>query len=161
MILAKHQPRGPHSCILILDHLKPGHNVGKIIRTANALGLFEVHLVGIGQFDTAHARGSVKQTRVLAFERIEDSFSILENEGFQIFALDPKGEHTLGMTPFPEKTAFVVGHEEFGLSFKKENYPAVQFLNIPQFGNVESLNVSIAASIAAFEHLRQQGWARK
>lgn len=39
---------GPHRCIVVLDHLKPQFNVGKIFRSADAFGMREVHLTGIG-----------------------------------------------------------------------------------------------------------------
>jgi tRNA G18 (ribose-2'-O)-methylase SpoU len=55
------------------------------------------------------------------------------------------------------KTAFVLGHEEWGHSFKQDDYPDITSVAIPQFGQVESLNVSIAASIVMYEYVRQQG----
>jgi len=56
----------------------------------------------------------------------------------------------------PAKSAFILGNEGLGISFNPENYPEIASLAIPQFGSMESLNVSIAASIVMYEYIRQQ-----
>jgi tRNA G18 (ribose-2'-O)-methylase SpoU len=56
----------------------------------------------------------------------------------------------------PHKSAFILGHEEFGCSFVPDDYPQMQTLTIPQFGSVQSLNVSIAASVVMYEYVRQR-----
>lgn len=50
-----------------------------------------------------------------------------------------------------------MGHEEFGISFDRREFPAVDGLSIPQWGHVQSLNVSVAASIVLYEYVRQHG----
>ena len=54
-----------------------------------------------------------------------------------------------------QKTAFVVGHEENGLSFSPNNYDKVIPIAIEQFGKTESLNVAVAASICLYEYSKQ------
>ena len=50
------------------------------------------------------------------------------------FILEPgKGEPIMD-TPLPQKSAFVFGHEEFGISFEPDLFPEVRRLTIPQFG---------------------------
>jgi tRNA(Leu) C34 or U34 (ribose-2'-O)-methylase TrmL len=44
---------------------------------------------------------------------------------------------------------------EFGIRFKREQFSAIKTLSIPQFGKVQSLNVSIAASIVMYEYVKQ------
>ena len=62
----------------------------------------------------------------------------------------PKTE-ALAYIKLPAKSAFIFGNEEFGHSFNKDDYYAIKSLKIDQFGRVESLNVSIAASIVMYE----------
>jgi tRNA G18 (ribose-2'-O)-methylase SpoU len=150
-----HAP-GRYAYVIVLDHLKPGFNVGKILRSANAFGAREVHLVGIPMFDPSPARGALKHTRTRSFATIAESFAALEAEGYTLYALHSAGAATLGTERFPDKTAFIAGHEEFGLSFDPQVFPQVRLLRIPQHGLVESLNVSIATSLAAFEYTRQR-----
>jgi tRNA G18 (ribose-2'-O)-methylase SpoU len=53
------------------------------------------------------------------------------------------------------RSAFIFGHEEYGLSFDPGAYPGLAALSIPQCGRTESLNVSVAASVVMYEYLRQ------
>ncbi|MGD2096644.1 MAG: TrmH family RNA methyltransferase [Desulfobacterales bacterium] len=55
------------------------------------------------------------------------------------------------------KSAFIFGNEEFGHQFDKDRYPGIKSLKIHQAGKVESLNVSIAASIVMYEYVKQHG----
>ena len=156
ILLSRYQPEGPFPLVLVLDHLKAGFNVGKIIRTANAFGIREVHLIGIGAFDPGPAKGALRHTLTRKFASFGESHALLRSQGYTLYALELLGQQALGRTEFPEKAAFVMGHEEFGLSFSPEEFPDVRYLHIPQFGNVDSLNVSIAAALACFEYLRQR-----
>lgn len=147
---------GPYPLILVLDGLKASFNVAKIIRSANALGLREVFLVDVGPWDPVLSRGALKATRTRSFDQIEPALEALRSEGYSIYALHPRAEARFGTTSFPEKTAFIVGHEEYGFTFDVENTPDVIPIRIPQVGIVESMNVSVAASIAAFDYLRDR-----
>lgn len=158
MILSKHQPPGPFPFVLVLDHMKPTFNIGKIIRTANAFGAREVHLVDIPMFNPKPCKGTLRQTRTRAFETFKASHDSLVEEGYTLFALDAAGTKTLAETYLPQKSAFVVGHEEFGLSFTAEEFPKVNRVRIPQFGQVQSLNASIAGAVICYEYLRQVGF---
>jgi tRNA G18 (ribose-2'-O)-methylase SpoU len=158
IILSRLQPEGPFPIVLILDHMKPTFNIGKIVRTANALGVREIHLVGVPNFNPKPCKGTLRHTRTRTFESFAESARTLIGEGYKIFALDPAGEVTLGQCELPEKSAFIVGHEEFGLSFKASDFPEVRRIRIPQFGAVQSLNASIAAGATCFEYLRQRNF---
>lgn len=150
---------GPFPLVLVLDHLKGRFNVPKIIRTANALGCREVHLVGVPRFDPSPARGALRYTPVKMFDKFADCHRDLAGQGYKLYALAVEGSALLGSEAFPERTALVVGHEEFGLSFSAAEFPDVTALRIPQFGKVQSLNVAVAASVACFEWVRQHGAA--
>jgi tRNA G18 (ribose-2'-O)-methylase SpoU len=155
IILSRHHEPGPFSYVLVLDHLKASYNVGKLIRTANALGCREVHLVNIPTFDPSPAKGTLRQTRTARFETFQQSYDSLISEGYTLFSLDPQAEDTLGFFPLPEKSAFILGHEEYGCSFDPKDFPEVRPLRIQQYGKVNSMNVSIAGALASYEYLRQ------
>jgi tRNA G18 (ribose-2'-O)-methylase SpoU len=87
---------------------------------------------------------------------MEESFSDLKARGYSIFAFDMHGEARLGRISLPEKSAFVFGNEGKGISFDFASH-GVRVLSIPQFGSMESLNVSVAASIAMYEYVRERG----
>lgn len=154
MILSRGAPEGRFPLVLVLDGLREMFNVPKIVRTANAFGCREVHLVDIGPFNPGPAVGTLKRTRTRIFPDFAASYAVLREEGYRIFALDGAGTHVLGNIEFPEKTALVAGHEGYGLSFDPKDFPGVETVRVPQFGPVESLNVSVAVGIATFEYLR-------
>jgi tRNA G18 (ribose-2'-O)-methylase SpoU len=88
-----------------------------------------------------------------------ESYHKLKAEGYTIFVLAPAGGEGLAGRELPLKSAFVFGHEQFGISFDSDEYDAVRTLSILQCGQVESLNVSVAASIVMYEYVRQHGCA--
>jgi len=69
----------------------------------------------------------------------------------------PNIDTNLPLAILPRRSAFVFGHEEFGVSFQRTRYPEMKSIMIPQLGRVQRLNVSIAASILMYEYLRQHG----
>lgn len=155
IILSRHQPPGKFPFVLVLDHLKPTFNLGKIIRTANAFSAKEVHLVGIPAFNPKPCKGTLRQTRTCQYEEFGQSYHSLKTENYTLYALEPEGDSILGQCSFPKNSAFIIGHEEFGISFQRSEFPEITRLKIPQFGPVQSLNASIAAGIVCFEYLRQ------
>ncbi len=146
---------GAHEFVLILDQLKAGYNVGKIFRSAEAFGAKAVHLVKIEPFDPSPAKGSFRKVPALFHETFAACHAELAAQGYTFFVLDPQGATSLCATKLPLKSAFVLGHEEFGFSFDAKDYTKLGKVTIPQFGSVQSLNVSIAASVVMYEYVRQ------
>ena len=146
---------GEHSFVMVLDHLKTSFNVPKIFRSAEAFGAHEIHLIGIGPFDPAPAKGSFKHVPARFHENFDDCYRALSERGYTLFTLEPECGKSLPEIELPEKSAFILGHEEIGISFEREEYPDIRCMHIPQFGCTESLNVSIAASIVMYEYVRR------
>jgi tRNA G18 (ribose-2'-O)-methylase SpoU len=146
---------GDKEFVVVLDHLKAGFNVPKIFRSAEAFGAHEVHLIGIGPFDPAPAKGAFKNVPARFHEDFDSCYHDLLARGYRLFALEPDCDNALATTALPRRSAFILGHEERGISFAREEYPQVECLTIPQLGRVQSLNVSVAASIVMYEYLRQ------
>ena len=147
---------GVHQFVILLDHLKAGFNVPKIFRSAQAFGARAVHLIGIEPFDPAPAKGAFKAVPARFYDTFEASYTDLKEEGYRVFTLEPQGGVRLPAARFPAKSAFVFGHEEMGISFDPRRYPDIETLTIPQWGRIESLNVSVAASIVMYEYVRQR-----
>lgn len=146
---------GKHEFVLVLDHLKAGFNVPKIFRSAEAFSAHAIHLINIGPFDPAPAKGSFKKVPAFFHEDFDSCYKQLTEEGYTLFTLEPECGDTLHKVELPEKSAFILGHEEIGISFKREEYPDIRCMHIPQFGPMESLNVSVAASIVMYEYVRR------
>jgi len=146
---------GCHDFILVLDGLKAGFNVPKILRSAEVFGAREVHLVKIDPFDPAPAKGALRKVPVRRFDSFSASRAALEAESYSLFVLGPAAGAGLGGLELPQKSAFVLGHEEFGPSVACREQAGLVPLAIPQFGETESLNVSVAAGIVMYEYVRQ------
>ena len=147
---------GRHRFIVVLDHLKPRYNIGKIFRSADAFGACEVHLVGIDFFDPAPAMGSFKWVPAKFFDDMDTCIRQLIEREYHLFLLDPQSKSGLTETTFSKRSAFIFGHEEYGFSFDPSAYPNLSKISIPQYGKVQSLNVSVAASLTMYEYVRQR-----
>ncbi len=151
-----HATPGPNSYVIVLDHLKIDFNIGKIIRSAEAFGASAVHIIGTSFFDPMPANGCMKRVPFKMMKSFIESYLELKSQGYTFYAFDSEASHTIYETKFPEKSAFVLGHEGFGFSFDFNDYPEIQKIKIPQTGKVESLNVSVAASVVMYEFTRQK-----
>jgi tRNA G18 (ribose-2'-O)-methylase SpoU len=147
---------GIHDFILVLDHLKAGFNIPKIFRSAEAFGARQVHLINVAPFDPAPAKGAFRKVPAYFHESFQACHDQLLEQGYTLFTLEAGCSTTLNQTSLPAKSAFILGNEGLGISFNLGNYPEIRCLGIPQFGSMESLNVSIAASIVMYEYVRQQ-----
>jgi tRNA G18 (ribose-2'-O)-methylase SpoU len=148
---------GPHPLVIVLDRLKAGYNVAKIFRSAQAFGVRAVHLVGIGPFDPAPAKGAFRKVPARFHEDLTSCLEELLAAGYTLIALSPDGGEALPEAELPERSAFIFGHEEFGVRLDPGTFPALRTLRIPQCGALQSLNVSVAASIVMYEYLRRGG----
>jgi tRNA G18 (ribose-2'-O)-methylase SpoU len=76
----------------------------------------------------------------------------LKEQGDTFFILEPQGGVGLHKAEFSKKSALIFGNEELEISFEKDDYPEIQRLKIQQHSNIDSLNVSIAASIVMYQY---------
>ena len=142
---------GCQKMIFVLDHLKAGFNVAKIFRSAESFGVHEIHLIDIAPFDPAPSKGAFRKVPARFHDDFDSCHRELIERDYKIFTLEPDCDAALNTTELPEKSAFIMGHEEHGISFDRSNYD-IQCLSIPQYGATQSLNVSIAASIVMYEY---------
>ena len=149
---------GVHDMILVLDHLKAGFNVAKIFRSAEFMGVHEVHLIGIEPFDPAPAKGGFKKVPARFHADFDTCHADLSARGYQFFTLDPGSDcQQLNEIQLPRRSAFILGHEELGITFERARFPSIRCLSIPGFGTTESLNVGVAAAIVMYEYINQHG----
>jgi 23S rRNA (guanosine2251-2'-O)-methyltransferase len=151
--------RGP-ALIVVLDGVEDPHNVGAILRTADAAGVDGVvvqsrrsaPLAGATAKASAGAIAHVKIARVVNIARaIED----LKDAGVWTVGLAGDAETGYEAIDFSLPSAIVVGAEGTGLRRlvrEKCDFTA----RIPMRGHVASLNVSVATGVVLFEALRQR-----
>jgi tRNA (guanosine-2'-O-)-methyltransferase len=145
---------------VVLENIHDSHNVSAILRSCDAVGILQVHLLyTIEEFpeiaNTASS-GAHKWLELIRHNSVESCFSALHSDGFRIFAtrIDPNAT-PLYYNDFTQPTAFVLGNEHRGIS-KETATLADQQIYIPMMGMAESLNVSVASAVCLFEAFRQR-----
>ena len=149
----------PHRVVLLLDRVQDPHNLGAIVRTANAAGADAVVLSrhGSAPMTPAAAKaaaGAMETTRICTVPNVVDAIESLKRSGFWVFGADPAGDRTLFEVDFHRDVCIVLGGEGRGLRplVKKRCDARVR---IPQWGDVQSLNVSVAAALFLYEVRRR------
>ena len=156
LALAHRQP----SLTVILENIHDPHNVSAILRSCDAVGVLEVHLLytiePFPEVANPASRGTHKWLEFIRHDSAASCFSHLRSKGFRILAtrIDPNAkplyEHNL-----TQPTAFVLGNEHRGISEEAARLSDGQ-IYIPMMGMAESLNVSVAAAVCLFEAFRQR-----
>ncbi len=92
---------GAHDFVVVLDRLKAGYNVAKILRSAQAFGAAEVHLVDIGVFDPSPAKGALRKVPARFPGTFAESFDDLAGRGYTCFLLTADGAESLTDVALP------------------------------------------------------------
>lgn len=149
--------------IVICDNMEDPHNLGAIIRTAEAAGAHGVIIpkrrgVGLTATVAKTSAGAVEYMPVVRVANIVSCIDELKEQGFWIFCADMDGE-TWCQADMKGKIGVVVGSEGFGVSrLTKEHCDFV--VSLPMKGQVNSLNASVAAGIIIYEAVRQRNEIR-
>ena len=146
----------------ILDNIRSAHNVGAMIRVAECVGAEKVYLTGYTA-DVSHPKvvkaSMGSEAFVKVFHQKEALFLLndLKKEGFSILGLETeKGAKDLfSFQVKAEKIAVIVGNERHGVSLDLLA-ACDDLIKIPVWGSKNSLNVSSALSVAAYELKRKQ-----
>jgi len=144
--------------VLVEDVNKP-HNLSAILRTCDAAGVFEANFISkmnaVKTFNST-AQGSQKWVKLNNHENTSKAIYDLKNKGFKLYGTTLNSESVdYRNFDYSQNTCFVLGAEKWGLS--NELISMVdQSIFIPMRGMVQSLNVSVAASILLFEAIRQR-----
>ncbi len=136
------------SVVAVCEAVRRRHNVSAILRSCEAFGVHEVHLV-TGGFEVAAgaARGAERWIVRRRFPSTADSFADLRARGFRIYVADLlPGAHTPEDVPVDGPLAIVFGSEMRGVSPEARTL-ADGAVRIPMHGLTGSLNVSVSAAI--------------
>ncbi len=157
----KHAPAAATNTILFLDGVENPHNLGAILRTASFLGIKYI-LGEKGRFPRLSpaavrtAEGAAETVTMVECEDAEYDFAQLRKQGYRIFATDVRpGSLSLFETKIPARCLVILGAEVTGVSQRLFSL-SDQAIHIPGSGEMESLNVSVAAGILLAECVRQR-----
>ncbi len=160
-ILQRAADRGENPFVIVLDEIQDPHNLGAIIRTADAVGAHgviipkrrSVQLTGVVSKASA---GAVEHVPVARVANIPATLRLLKEAGLWIYGTDLAGNTPFYSTDLKGPVALIIGSEGFGMGrLTKEQCDFI--LTIPMVGQVSSLNASVAAGVVMYEIFKQRG----
>jgi len=154
-MLAARQP----DLTVCLEQVNKAHNVSAIIRTADAVGIAQVHVVWPHarlKTNLTAAAGSNSWVQVQGHEDIGSAVKQLKSQGMQILATHLSASAVdFREIDFTRPTCVLMGQEKTGIT-PEALALADQQIIIPMIGMVQSLNVSVAAALILYEAQRQR-----
>ena len=146
--------------LIVLDSIEDPHNVGAILRTADAAGVDGVirqsrRAASLAGAAAKASAGAVAHVRIAEVVNIARALEELKEAGVWTVGLDGTADTRYDAVDYSLPTAIVLGAEGSGLR-RLVRERCDRLVSIPMQGHVESLNVSVAAGVTLFEAVRQR-----
>jgi 23S rRNA (guanosine2251-2'-O)-methyltransferase len=157
--------RSRYHFLLVLDGVEDPHNLGAIIRTADAAGadgmvIPERRAASVNATVAKASAGASEHLPIARVTNISRTLDELKQQNVWIVGLDERGTQTYDAVDFNMDCALALGAEGHGLHDLVRR--KCDFLvSIPMLGQVPSLNVSVAAAVVMYEIVRQRRAAKK
>lgn len=155
---AYHQGKDP--LFLVVDRVTDVRNFGAMARTADCAGLTGIIIGDKGNAPITGdavktSAGALNYLPVCKVPDVRKIISLLKQNGIKVVACTEKATDDVYASNLTGPLAIIVGSEEDGISPDLLKV-ADQLVKIPMFGNIASLNVSVAAAISMYEAVRQR-----
>ncbi|MBE7043191.1 MAG: 23S rRNA (guanosine(2251)-2'-O)-methyltransferase RlmB [Ruminococcaceae bacterium] len=160
-ILKIAEEKGESPFLVIADEISDPHNLGSILRTANAAGVHGVIIpkhrsVGLSAVVAKSSAGAIEYVPVARVTNLARTVDDLKKQGIWVAGAAMEGTQTYYQVDYTGALAIVVGSEGFGISrLLKEKCDFL--VSIPMKGEINSLNASVAAGVLLMEASRQRG----
>ncbi len=158
-ILSYAEERGEAPFIVICDEIEDSHNLGAIIRTAEACGVHGIIIpkrrsVGLNFIVAKTSCGALEYMRVARVGNLAQTIDELKKRNIWVYAADMDGQRW-DKTDYSGGAALVVGNEGSGIGrLIKEKCDVT--VSLPMLGHINSLNASVASGIIMYEIARQR-----
>ncbi len=145
--------------IIICDGIEDPHNLGAIIRTAEACGVHGIIIpkrrsASLNAVVAKSAAGALEYMRVARVTNITACIEELKAQGVWVYAADMDGQNWCSVD-YKGACAFVIGSEGRGVSQLVKKSCDVT-VSLPMMGQINSLNASVAAGVLMYEAARQK-----
>lgn len=147
--------------ILMLDGIEDPHNLGAIIRSADAFGVTGIIMKSHGEVPlngtvAKVSTGAINFVDVAIVNNLSNAIKTLQENGFWVVSSDGEAKTNYDEIDYKCPICVVIGSEGFGISrlvIKNSDF----VVKIPMYGHVNSLNASVATSIflSMIDHLRR------
>lgn len=151
--------KGEAPFIIICDGIEDPHNLGAIIRTAEACGVHGIIIpkrrsASLNAVVAKSAAGALEYMRVARVTNITACIEELKAQGVWVYAADMDGQSWCSVD-YKGACAFVIGSEGRGVSQLVKKSCDVT-VSLPMMGQINSLNASVAAGVLMYEAARQK-----
>ena len=152
-------------CRSAKDGIEDPHNLGAVIRTAEASGVSGVivperHSAPLSATVAKASAGALAYVPVIRVGNVATTLNELKKRGVWVVGVDEEGEKLWTDFDYTSPVALVFGGEHRGLRrLVREHCDVV--VRLPMLGNVGSLNVSVTAGVVRYEVVRQRGMNKK
>ena len=159
-ILKAAEEKGEAPFLVLLDELEDPHNLGALLRTADATGVHGILIpkrrsVSLNATVAKTSAGAVEYVPVARIGNIAQTLKKLKEKGFWVAGADMDGEKAYYEADLTGPLVLVVGSEGRGMSRLTKD--ACDFIvSMPMVGRINSLNASVAGSILMYESMRQR-----
>lgn len=159
-VLKKTRNKADGGVLMILDGLEDPHNLGAILRSADATGADAIIIpknrsVSLNQTVAKVSTGAIEYVDVVQVTNLTQTIQELKKNGYWIVGLELDGTIDFTEQDYHGNIAVVVGSEGKGISrLVKENCDIL--VKIPMFGKVNSLNASVSAGLILYEIVRNR-----
>lgn len=148
-------PKDKPGLLLMADGLTDPHNLGAILRTADATGVDGIIIgkhrsVSLNATVAKVAAGAIETVKVATVTNLTQTIEHLKELGYWVFGTDVLKSTDYRLVDYTDKTLLVVGSEGKGLS-RLVKEACDQTIHIPMHGKVPSLNVSVATAVLLYE----------
>jgi len=153
--------KNKYPLILVLEGIEKPGNIGAMIRSADAANIDAVILADpkTDHFNPNVIRSSVGGvfTKKIVISSSEEIIAFLRQKNIKIYAATLQNSNKYTDEDYTEASAIIVGTEANGLTQIWRNH-SIRNINIPMQGEIDSMNVSVAAAILLFEAKRQRNF---
>ncbi len=152
--LMNNVPAGEHGLIVLLDELEDPHNLGAVLRTADAVGATGVvfkktHAVGLTPTVGKVSAGAIDTVKCAPVTNLVRAVETLQKNGWWVVGTDMDGQDYRTLD-YQMNTVLVIGNEGKGISrLLRDKCDFV--ISLPMRGKIESLNASVSAGILMYQ----------
>ncbi|HJC94556.1 MAG TPA: 23S rRNA (guanosine(2251)-2'-O)-methyltransferase RlmB [Candidatus Phocaeicola excrementigallinarum] len=152
--------QGKNPMMIMLDGVTDVRNFGAIARTCECAGVDAIIIpsknsVSVNADAIKTSAGALHTLPVCRENNLTETIRFLKDSGFKIIAATEKGDYDYTKANYKGPVCIIMGAEDTGVPYEHLAL-CDEWVKIPLFGNIESLNVSVAAGILIYESVKQR-----
>lgn len=154
--------QGKTPILIMLDGITDVRNFGAIARTCECAGVDAIIIpsknsVSVNADAIKTSAGALHTLPVCREQNLTQTIKFLKESGFKIVAATEKGDYDYTKANYSDPVCIIMGAEDTGVPYEHLAL-CDEWIKIPMLGNIESLNVSVAAGILIYEAVKQRGF---